>query len=777
MESTRRSSRSICSSVARCQAARVWRRVRSRDGPAAQRRLVGEQIGVGADDRERRAQLVGDQRDELAARLVDGLEGLDPGLGLGLLAALLDDPGQQVGDRSELGDVGLAEVARLLGLDVEDAHDLVVPGQRHRQHRGDEPALVDPADPQEARVGLDVRDDQRPPVGRHAAGDALAERDAPGRSGTGRGRWWRRGSGTLRRDRAGRARRRRRGAHRASGRRPSRAARPRSAPWSPGGRPRAGSGAARAGQRRSQAASGASGGARAGPLASGPGPGVGSQLAGGGRILLKAKRRHGTQDKAYGRLPIRTVAARWRLGRGTVEAGRSRDPTATVSRGRRRAARDRDGRGPRPARGRGPPARRPARPGHRRSRPARAVRPRRTDPAADHRPAPRRRPGWTGPGSTATCTIWTSGRPRRSSARSGSTSRWSTWPRPRAGAGPPPARAPLATAFSTIRSPTRSSAFAGSIERRPRSKPRRGDSRSSPVLTAHPTEARRRTVLVALPRCGTLLERLDDPRLTPSQDRDVRRRLREEINSCLRTSHLKPCRPDAARRSACTGMAFFDATPAHAGAAPASSSSTERRTLRLGGRWPRLSDTRPEWTRPPLIGPFPPLGQLDRRRPRRQSPGDRRDHREDPAHPGRSRPARLRGRRHAPDADESRGPRRIGSPGRSRRASPATPKTCPRPIEIASAASCPDELLPAALSGSSPSGCAGPGLRFTGAAGTAERSATLSRQTLPVELVEIQEALVADGLGRGVTLRVCRDALAPWNVPGFHLASLEIRQH
>jgi len=81
----------------------------------------------------------------------------------------------------------------------------------------------------------------------------------------------------------------------------------------------------------------------------------------------------------------------------------------------------------------------------------------------------------------------------------------------------------------------------------------------SPVLTAHPTEARRRTVLVALRRCGTLLERLDDPRLTPSQDRDVRRRLREEITILWRTSDLRLVAPtplDEVR----TGMAFFDAT-------------------------------------------------------------------------------------------------------------------------------------------------------------------------------------------------------------------------
>ena len=128
---------------------------------AAQRRLVGEQVGVGADDRERRAQLVGDERDQLAARLVDRLERLDARLGLGLLAALLDDPGQEVGDGAELGDVVVAEVARLLGLDVEDADGLVVPGERHGQHRGHEAALVDAAHPEEPGVGLDVGDDQR----------------------------------------------------------------------------------------------------------------------------------------------------------------------------------------------------------------------------------------------------------------------------------------------------------------------------------------------------------------------------------------------------------------------------------------------------------------------------------------------------------------------------------------------------------------------------------------------------------------------------------------
>jgi len=81
----------------------------------------------------------------------------------------------------------------------------------------------------------------------------------------------------------------------------------------------------------------------------------------------------------------------------------------------------------------------------------------------------------------------------------------------------------------------------------------------TPVLTAHPTEARRRTILVALRRCGDLLARMDDPRLTPTEDADIRRRLREEITLLWRTADLRPIAP-AVLDEVRTAMAFFDST-------------------------------------------------------------------------------------------------------------------------------------------------------------------------------------------------------------------------
>jgi phosphoenolpyruvate carboxylase len=83
--------------------------------------------------------------------------------------------------------------------------------------------------------------------------------------------------------------------------------------------------------------------------------------------------------------------------------------------------------------------------------------------------------------------------------------------------------------------------------------------RVSPVLTAHPTEARRRTMLTALRRCYRLLEQMDDSRIGPAEDAEIRRRLREEISILWRSSavrRLAPSPMDEVR----TAMTFFDET-------------------------------------------------------------------------------------------------------------------------------------------------------------------------------------------------------------------------
>jgi phosphoenolpyruvate carboxylase len=81
----------------------------------------------------------------------------------------------------------------------------------------------------------------------------------------------------------------------------------------------------------------------------------------------------------------------------------------------------------------------------------------------------------------------------------------------------------------------------------------------APVLTAHPTEARRRAVVDALGRIAAQVERLDDPRLSPAEEREVGRRLLEEISILWRTAQLREARPtplDEVR----TVMAVFDET-------------------------------------------------------------------------------------------------------------------------------------------------------------------------------------------------------------------------
>jgi phosphoenolpyruvate carboxylase len=59
------------------------------------------------------------------------------------------------------------------------------------------------------------------------------------------------------------------------------------------------------------------------------------------------------------------------------------------------------------------------------------------------------------------------------------------------------------------------------------------------VLTAHPTEARRRAVVAALRRISGLLDALDDPRAGAADRDETRRELREQVDLLWRTSQLR----------------------------------------------------------------------------------------------------------------------------------------------------------------------------------------------------------------------------------------------
>lgn len=63
------------------------------------------------------------------------------------------------------------------------------------------------------------------------------------------------------------------------------------------------------------------------------------------------------------------------------------------------------------------------------------------------------------------------------------------------------------------------------------------------VLTAHPTEATRRTVLAAHLRLSDLLAELDDPFLTPAGARRVEDALAEEVTLLWQTDEVRPQRP------------------------------------------------------------------------------------------------------------------------------------------------------------------------------------------------------------------------------------------
>jgi len=293
----------------------------------------------------------------------------------------------------------------------------------------------------------------------------------------------------------------------------------------------------------------------------------------------------------------------------------------------------------------------------------------------------------------------------------------------------------------------------------------------TPVLTAHPTEARRRTMLLALRRCGALLERLDDPRLTPTQDRDIRRRIREEITLLWRTSDLRLVAP-APLDEVRTAMAFFDATlfttvpQLYRGV----DAALDPPTGRSSGP---AADTGRTGTRAPRVGQFLRWGSW--------IGGDRDGNPEvtaevtektlrihaDHVLRGYEAVATRLMQTLAAAASTDRVSRAIGSRlARDAEDLPATDRQLRRRF--------PDEPYRQRF------GFIAERLRRTRAALTGEPAPLTGRypgpEDLDAELVEIQEALVADGLDRVAWGEV---AELRWQLGafGFHLASLEVRQH
>ena len=308
----------------------------------------------------------------------------------------------------------------------------------------------------------------------------------------------------------------------------------------------------------------------------------------------------------------------------------------------------------------------------------------------------------------------------------------------------------------------------------------------APVLTAHPTEARRRTLLVALRRCHRLVERLDDPRLTPDEDRDIRRRLREEIGLLWRTADLRAVAPtplDEVR----TAMTYFDETlftvvprlyRAVDGALDPLAEAERRRALGRAGRLavadPPAGDAGRTGTRSPLVPAFLHWGSW--------IGGDRDGN---PAVTSEMTGHVLRIQAdhviHGLEAVATRLMQTVavGVPA-DRVASP-----------LARRLVADDDVLPETmrqLRRRFPDepyrqrfGAIAEHLRRTRAALTAEAGIPVSgRYRDPAELLaeldEVAEALVADRLGR-VAWGEVQDFR--WQVAtfGFHLAALEVRQH
>ncbi len=306
-----------------------------------------------------------------------------------------------------------------------------------------------------------------------------------------------------------------------------------------------------------------------------------------------------------------------------------------------------------------------------------------------------------------------------------------------------------------------------------------GGLRITPVLTAHPTEARRRTVLIALRRVDRLLARLADRDIGPAEDRDVRRRLREEITLLWRTADLRSTAVsplDEVR----TALAFFDETvfsvvprlyrradAALDGPTPRRSGATSRA---MDGE---ATDAGRTGTRPPAVTPFLAwdswIGADRDGNPSVTAEITERTLRIQADHVLRGYEAvatRLSQTIAAAVASDRVGRALETRLARDGELLPDLDRTLRRRF--------PDEPYRQRF------GFIAERLRRTRAHLTGQAAPLTGRYAdaaeLETELAEVQDALAADGLGRIAWGEVAdlRWQLATF---GFHLASLEVRQH
>ena len=104
------------------------------------------------------------------------------------------------------------------------------------------------------------------------------------------------------------------------------------------------------------------------------------------------------------------------------------------------------------------------------------------------------------------------------------------------------------------------------------------------VLTAHPTEARRRAVVAVLRRINELLAQVDDPRTGAADLDEARRGLRENVDLLWRTSQLRVKAMDPIDEVR-TVMAAFDETLFRV--VPVVYRELDRALASSAGRWRR----------------------------------------------------------------------------------------------------------------------------------------------------------------------------------------------